>query len=120
MRLKHRLQNPADLRYFREIVPGIYGQMLDQLPALAPRSALVLGECVQAPALVEIREASPVPKSKNPKFFKSWTQDEKQPDFEAVCEKWEGKQAVCLLLPISLVRISIMAVRESDIVRRFR
>lgn len=91
----HRLQNPEDLRYFREIVPGIYGQMLDQLPALAPRSALVLGECVQAPALVEIREASPVPKSRNPNFYKSWTQEEKQPDFKAVCEKWEGKQPGC-------------------------
>ncbi|MCC7556145.1 MAG: DUF87 domain-containing protein [Methanoculleus marisnigri] len=91
----HRLQNPEDLRYFREIVPGIYGQLLDQLPALAPRSALVLGECVQAPALVDIREASPVPKSKNPKFYRSWTQGEKQPDFEAVCERWEGRQPVC-------------------------
>lgn len=91
----HRLQNPEDLRYFREIVPGIYGQLLDQLPALAPQSALVLGECVQAPALVEMREASPVPKSKNPKFYRSWTQDEKQPDFEAVCERWEGRQPVC-------------------------
>lgn len=91
----HRLQNPEDLRYFREIVPGIYGQLLDQLPALAPRSALVLGECVQAPVLVEMREASPVPKSKNPKFYRSWTQEEKQPDFEAVCEKWEGKQTIC-------------------------
>jgi len=91
----HRLQNPEDLRYFREIVPGIYGQLLDQLPALAPRSALVLGECVQAPALVEMREASPVPKSKNPKFYRSWTQEEKQPDFEAVCERWEGKQPGC-------------------------
>ena len=46
--------------YFREIVPGIYGQMLDQLPALAPRSALVPGECVQAPALAEMREAGPM------------------------------------------------------------
>jgi hypothetical protein len=91
----HRLQNPEDLRYFREIVPGIYGQLLDQLPALAPRSALVLGECVQAPALVEMREANPVPKSKNPKFYRSWTQEEKQPNFEAVCEKWEGKQPIC-------------------------
>jgi len=91
----HRLQNPEDLRYFREIVPGIYGQLLDQLPALAPRSALVLGECVQAPALVDIREASPVPKSKNPKFYRSWTQEEKQPDFEAVCERWEGRQLGC-------------------------
>ena len=91
----HRLQNPEDLRYFREIVPGIYGQLLDQLPALAPRSALVLGECVQAPALVDMREASPVPKSKNPKFYRSWTQEEKQPDFEAVCERWEGRKAGC-------------------------
>jgi uncharacterized protein len=91
----HRLQNPEDLRYFREIVPGIYEQLLDQLPALAPQSALILGECIQAPALVDIREANPVPKSKNPKFYRSWTQEEIQPDFEAVCERWEGRQPDC-------------------------
>ena len=86
----HRLQNPEDLRYFREIVPGIYTQLLDQLPALAPRSALVLGECVQAPALVEMRECDPVPRSKNPKFFKSWTTEAPLPNVEAVCANWEG------------------------------
>ena len=86
----HRLQNPEDLRYFREIVPGIYTQLLDQLPALAPRNALVLGECVQAPVLVEMREASPVPRSKNPHFYKSWTCEPHTPDIEAVCSKWEG------------------------------
>lgn len=86
----HRLQNPEDLRYFREIVPGIYGQLLDQLPALAPRSALVLGECVQAPALVEMRECDPVPRSRDPKFFKSWVGGGTVPNVEAVCAKWEG------------------------------
>jgi hypothetical protein len=86
----HRLQNPEDLRYFREIVPGIYGQLLDQLPALAPRTALVLGECVQAPTLVEMREADPVPRSKNPQFYKSWTGEAAIPDVEAICAKWEG------------------------------
>ncbi|MDD5095617.1 MAG: DUF87 domain-containing protein, partial [Dehalococcoidia bacterium] len=86
----HRLQNPEDLRYFREIVPGIYGQLLDQLPALAPQTALVLGECVQAPALVEMREADPVPRSKNPQFYKSWTCEVAVPNVEAVCAKWEG------------------------------
>lgn len=86
----HRLQNPEDLRYFREIVPGIYGQLLDQLPSLAPRNALVLGECVKAPALVEMREANPVPKSKDPKFYRSWVVVEKQPDYEAVVTKWEN------------------------------
>jgi DNA helicase HerA-like ATPase len=86
----HRLQNPEDLRYFREIVPGIYGQLLDQLPALAPRSALVLGECVQAPVLVEMREVNPAPRSKNPMFYKSWATAVAAPDVEAVCAKWEG------------------------------
>jgi uncharacterized protein len=89
----HRLQNPEDLRYFREIVPGIYGQLLDQLPALAPRTALVLGECVQAPVLVEMREADPTPRSKNPQFYKSWTGEAPVPDVEAVCAKWEGQDA---------------------------
>lgn len=86
----HRLQNPEDLRYFREIVPGIYGQLLDQLPALAPRSALVLGECVQAPVLVEMREVNPPPRSKNPKFYKSWSTEAAMPNVESVCSKWEG------------------------------
>jgi len=86
----HRLQNPEDLRYFKEIVPSIYGQLLDQLPALVPRMALVLGECVQAPALVEMREVNPAPSSKNPKFYKSWVNPEQEPDVEAVCAKWEG------------------------------
>lgn len=87
----HRLQNPEDLRYFREIVPGIYGQLLDQLPALAPRSALVLGECVQAPVLVEMRETDPTPRSKNPQFYKSWTGKAPVLNVEAVCAKWEGQ-----------------------------
>lgn len=66
----HRLQNPEDLRYLKDIVPGIYGPLLDQLPALAPQTALVLGECVRAPALVQIREAQPVPRSRDPRFYR--------------------------------------------------
>lgn len=87
----HRLQNPEDLRYFKEIVPGIYGPMLEQLPALAPQTALVLGECVAAPALVRIRDAQPVPRSKDPQFWKYWTA-ERAPELpvEAVCAEWEG------------------------------
>jgi len=88
----HRLQNPEDLRYFREIVPGIYNQLLDQLPALAPRHALVLGEAVNAPALVYMREANPIPQSKDPKFYKQWiSESPKIPNVEKVCAKWEGK-----------------------------
>lgn len=90
----HRLQNPEDLRYFKEIVPGIYGPMLEQIPALAPQTALVLGECVPAPALVRIRDACPVPRSRDPKFYRYWTA-ESAPDVnvEEICRKWESGEA---------------------------
>lgn len=87
----HRLQNPEDLRYFKEIVPGIYGPMLEQIPALAPQTALVLGECVAAPALVKIRDADPVPDSRDPRFYQYWTrQDPPVIPVEGVCATWEG------------------------------
>ncbi len=88
----HRLQNPEDLNYFRQIVPGIYAEMLAQLPALAQQTALVLGACVQAPALVRMRDVNPPPRSNDPRFYEYWTSaDPKVPDVEAVCAKWEGR-----------------------------
>lgn len=88
----HRLQNPEDLRYFKEIVPGVYGPMLEQLPALAPQTALVLGECVAAPALVRIRDARPTPRSQNPKFYRYWVANSlPEIDVESICAEWEGE-----------------------------
>jgi len=75
-----------------DIVPGIYGPLLDQLPALAPQTALVLGECVRAPALVRIREAQPLPRSRDPRFYRYWVKNtEPAVDVESICARWEGK-----------------------------
>jgi hypothetical protein len=90
----HRLQNPEDLWYFKQIVPGIYEKLLDQLPALAPQHALVLGEAIRAPALVRVRDVDPAPRSKDPRFFEKWTAGTPPlPNVEAVCENWEGQKA---------------------------
>jgi DNA helicase HerA-like ATPase len=90
----HRLQNPADLAYFRQIVPGLFGPMLDQLPALPQRTALALGEFVKAPALVRIREARPTPRSHDPRFFASWSRDRPpEVDVEAIAAKWQGEES---------------------------
>lgn len=90
----HRLQNPADLAYFRQIVPGLFGPMLDQLPALPQRTALALGEFVKAPALVRIREARPTPRSHDPRFFASWSRDSPpEVDVEAIAAKWQGEES---------------------------
>ena len=90
----HRLQNPEDLRYFKEIVPSIYKDLLEQVPALETGYALVLGECVRAPVLVKIRPPEPKPESTNPEFYKHWASEEPTiPDVEKVCEDWEGKSS---------------------------
>ena len=90
----HRLQNPEDLRYFKEIVPAIYGPMLQQIPALAPQTALVLGECVRAPALMRVREARPIPRSRDPRFYEYWTREEvSEIPVEEVCADWEGRES---------------------------
>ena len=87
----HRLQNPEDLRYFKQIVPSIYAPMLEQIPALAPQTALVLGECVPAPVLTHIRDADPIPRSRDPQFYEYWTADQPPSvDVEEICKEWEG------------------------------
>jgi len=86
----HRLQNPEDLRYFREIVPEIHSTLLEQLPSLASQTALILGECVRAPMHVKIRTASPKPQSENPMLWDHWTAGTPfEPDFEKICSDWE-------------------------------
>lgn len=90
----HRLQNPEDLRYFKEIIPEIHSILLEQLPSLASQTALILGECVRAPMHVKIRTASPKPQSKNPELWKHWIEETPfEPGFERICEDWEkGKK----------------------------
>lgn len=88
----HRLQNPEDLRYFREIVPTIFEPLLKQLPSLPQRYALVLGEGVLAPTLTFMREASPTPDSQDPKLYAHWVAENPTlPNVEEICVRWEGK-----------------------------
>lgn len=93
----HRLQNPDDLSYFRQIVPTLFAPLLEQLPALPPQTALMLGEAVRAPALVRIRDANPVPRSRDPKFYRRWVVDTPaEIDVEGIAADWEGKSVAGL------------------------
>jgi len=92
----HRIQNPEDQKYIQTIVPSINEDLLKQLPSLAQRTALIFGDCVRAPAQIILNEANPVPDSKDPQFIRKWLNLEKsekvEPDFEKICEEWEGKK----------------------------
>jgi hypothetical protein len=87
----HRIQNPEDQQYFRSVISSVSHDLLNQLPSLPQRSALVMGDCVTAPVQVTIREVDPTPDSRDPKFSEVWSKDDFQaPNFEDICKKWES------------------------------
>ncbi|MHA1749333.1 MAG: ATP-binding protein, partial [Promethearchaeota archaeon] len=70
---------------------SINKDLLDQLPALAQRTALIFGDCVRSPAQIYMNEANPRPDSLDPKFMEHWLDDSSnEPDFERICAEWEG------------------------------
>ncbi len=87
----HRLQNPEDLRYLKGKGARHLGAKGVQKPAQAPQTGIVLGECVPAPALVRIREARPVPRSRDPRFYQYWAAETApNTDVEGICKQWES------------------------------
>jgi len=88
----HRLQNPRDLEYFRSVVPSSFEDLLGQLPVLPQQTAMVLGECVPAPVLMRVNDASPTPRSHDPEFVAHWVSEAPwEPPFESICAEWEGR-----------------------------
>ncbi|MBM4171697.1 MAG: DUF87 domain-containing protein [Ignavibacteria bacterium] len=87
----HRIQNPEDQKYFRSVISSVSHDLLNQLPSLPQRSALVMGDCVTAPVQVTIRDVNPTPDSRDPKFSEIWSRENFQaPNFEDICKKWES------------------------------
>src|SRR5690606_2190922 len=68
----HRLQNPEDQRYIRQLVSSANEDILQQLPILPQQQAIIMGDAVRTPVQVRINNASPKPDSDNPQFIKKW------------------------------------------------
>jgi len=86
----HRLQNPEDQRYIRQLVSSANEDILQQLPILPQQQAIIMGDAVRTPVQVRINNASPKPDSDNPQFIKKWLEAPsfKYDDFHAVAKTW--------------------------------
>lgn len=79
-----RLTNPADQNYVRRLLPDAIGGLTDALPSLAQREALVLGECIQVPTLLEVAEVTERPHSHDIPVLQEWRKDWADLPFERV------------------------------------
>src|SRR5690606_12484850 len=68
----HRLQNPEDQKYVRQLVSAANEDILQQLPILPQQHAIIMGDAVRTPVQVKLNTANPKPNSDDPKFISNW------------------------------------------------
>lgn len=87
----HRIQNPEDQKYIRQLVSAANEDILQQLPILPQQHVVIMGDAVRTPVQAKMNTANPRPNSNNPKFIENWTIDLPNdfPNYEKIAEAWE-------------------------------
>lgn len=87
----HRLQNPDDQKYIRQLVSAANEDILQQLPILPQQHVIIMGDAVRTPVQVRMKNAKPTPNSNDPKFIERWLDDYKKgmPNYKKIAEDWE-------------------------------
>lgn len=87
----HRIVNDRDQEMVRRLVPDTLGKLLDELPSLPTKKAIVLGAAVPIPTVVDIKELPKEerPQSENPEFGNVWSGACERPlDWKEVVDEW--------------------------------
>ncbi|WP_051585107.1 ATP-binding protein [Chryseobacterium sp. UNC8MFCol] len=87
----HRLQNPEDQKYVRQLVSAANEDILQQLPILPQQHVVIMGDAVRTPVQAKMNTAYPKPNSNNPKFIENWIADSDMnfPNYKKISEAWE-------------------------------
>lgn len=86
--LAMRLTNPSDQSYVARLLPDTLGNLSDKLPTLGAGEALLIGEAVVMPSLVQIGRCDPSPSSNDIPYFELWKQEWKDLNFDEIKKTW--------------------------------
>ena len=86
----HRLQNPEDQKYVKQLVSAANEDILQQLPILPQQHVIIMGDAVRTPVQARMNDANPRPNSNNPKFIENWLNvNDNFPNYKGISEAWE-------------------------------
>ncbi|MCL1989314.1 MAG: ATP-binding protein [Defluviitaleaceae bacterium] len=85
-----RLTNPNDQSYVKRLLPDSLGSLVDKMPALRAGEALLIGESVVLPSVVQIDRCSPEPSSNDIPYYELWKKEWKNLDILGIKQKWEN------------------------------
>ncbi len=91
--LLHRIVNDRDQELVKRLVPDNIGGLLNELPILPTRKAILLGWATPIPILIEVNELKKEhrPKSEDPDFWDVWTRKEvREVDWKSLADDWQN------------------------------
>jgi energy-coupling factor transporter ATP-binding protein EcfA2 len=83
-----RLTNPVDQGYVKKLLPDTLGTLIDKMPSLKQGEALLVGESIILPSIVQIDRCSPEPSSNDIPYWELWKEEWKTMDIEEIKKEW--------------------------------
>lgn len=83
-----RLTNPVDQSYVKKLLPDTLGSLIDKMTSFKQGEALIVGESIVLPSIVQIDKCSPEPSSNDIPFWTLWKEEWKNLDVKALKEEW--------------------------------
>jgi DNA helicase HerA-like ATPase len=92
--LLHRIVSDHDHEMVKKLVPDTMGGILNELPVLPSRKAILLGWATPIPVLVEMNELpeDQRPKSKDPEFWDVWiNKEQRKINWGTIANEWQQR-----------------------------
>ena len=90
-----RLTNPNDQRYVKRLLPDDLAAITDSLPSLERQEAIIIGDSVAVPSLIQVDAIEHKPDSNDVRFLTEWRKDWLALELQPVIDRWKtGGRAV--------------------------
>jgi DNA helicase HerA-like ATPase len=82
------LTNPNDQNYVKRLLPDTLGGLVDKMPSLKAGEALLIGDAVVLPSIVQIDRCNLAPSSNDIPYYQLWKEKWKDLDIAAIKDIW--------------------------------
>ncbi|MGC5425993.1 ATP-binding protein [Aeromonas veronii bv. sobria] len=83
-----RLTNPVDQSYVKKLLPDSLGTLVEKMTSLRQGEALLVGESVVLPSIVQVDRCDPAPSSNDIPYWELWKEEWKDMDIAAIKAEW--------------------------------
>lgn len=85
-----RLSNPDDQNYVKRLLPDTLGPLTESLSMLRAGEALLIGDAVVMPSVVQIARCVPEPSSSDVPYYEEWKKAWRSVDFVSIVKKMQS------------------------------